>query len=84
MISNGSATTLFKGTVNTSGGSLFMRVTRNGDSWLQQYSTDGATWQSGANFLAELQLEGIGLYAGNAGGSSAPAFTTNVDYFRSF
>jgi hypothetical protein len=83
LISGGSATVLFNGAIGSPVGSLYMRITRNGDSWIQQYSTDGDAWQSGANAAAFLDMVAMGVYAGNAGGSSAPEFTTSVDYFRS-
>ena len=82
IIQGGSASTLYNQTITASGSSLYMRVTRTGDSWLQEYSTDGANWLSGASFVAAFQVIGIGFYAGNAGGSSAPENTTSVDYFR--
>jgi VCBS repeat-containing protein len=83
LISGGSATVLFNGPISSPAGSLYMRITRNGDAWNQQYSTDGVAWQSGANAVVFLDMVAVGMYAGNAGGSSAPAFTTRADYFRS-
>ena len=60
---------------------LFMRIQRTGDSWTQEYSTDGSTWTTAATFSYAMNVNGVGLYAGNAGGN--PAHTAQFDYFES-
>jgi regulation of enolase protein 1 (concanavalin A-like superfamily) len=61
---------------------LYMRVRREGDLWTQTYSTDGTTWLDGASFTHQIEVSGVGLYAGNyAGDGGAPAHTASFDYF---
>ena len=81
-IQGGTATALYNTVIAPTGSSLYMRVTRNGDAWTQEYSDDGGNWQSAATFVTALQVLGIGFYAGNVGGSTAPAYASSVDYFR--
>ena len=69
--------------VNTAiatGGSLYMRVKREGNQWTQQYSYDGSNWQTAITFAHTLTVASTSLFAGNAG-SNAPAFTALVDYY---
>ncbi len=63
---------------------LYMRVKRTGDKWSQYYSTNGTDWTS---FFVDttidtLYVNQVGVYAGNEVGSSSPAFTASIDYFR--
>ncbi len=60
---------------------LYMSVTRSGSQWLQQYSLNGQLWVPAANFSYALDVTQVGIFAGNAGGTSAPEFTGIVDYF---
>lgn len=46
---------------------LFMRVSREGDNWNQQWSNDGSTWIQGANFDFVATLETAGLFVANSG-----------------
>ena len=59
---------------------LFIRVRRDGDGWLMQYSLNGAVWTTATTFTYPMEATGIGPYAGNFG-APAPAFTGLVDYF---
>lgn len=60
-----------------------LRVTRDGDRWLQELSTDGATWEPLANFTHEMKVDSLGAYAGNFETvGPAPAYTAVVDYVR--
>lgn len=60
---------------------LYMRVTRTGDDWFLYYFDNSIGWELAGTKNHVLAVTGIGLYAGNAGGEDAPAFTTFVDYF---
>jgi len=71
--------TVIADTIIPAGAPLFMSVARTGQTWTQQYSYDGATWSAGASFDWPLTLNQIGFFAGT--GTSAPAFTSTVDYF---
>lgn len=51
---------------------LEMRVSRVGDVWTQEWSTDGSVWSPGATFTFPLQLEQFGPTAINSGGSARP------------
>ncbi len=72
----------FDGVVAIPGDSpLYMRIQRTGDSWDLDYSLDGTIWIDATTFNYPMVVTGVGLFAGNAGGSSAPPFTALVDYF---
>jgi hypothetical protein len=60
---------------------LYMRVTRTGDDWFLYYFDNSTGWELAGTKNHPMTVTGIGLYAGNAGGSDAPAFTTFIDYF---
>jgi regulation of enolase protein 1 (concanavalin A-like superfamily) len=62
------------------GGSLWLRVSRTGSTWTTSSSSDGVTWTTQASFSASLTANSIGAFAGNATGTSSPAFTALVDY----
>ncbi len=62
---------------------LYLRMKRQGSAWTQSYSYDGSTWTQAVSFSVSLQIAGVGVFSGNAGsGTSAPAHTALVDYFR--
>ncbi|MFW6153784.1 MAG: hypothetical protein ACOC95_01045 [Planctomycetota bacterium] len=65
----------------TAGAPMYMRITREKDTWMQRYSVDGHTWLTGAAFTYALPVSAVGVFAGNAG-SSPPAHTAVVDYVR--
>ncbi|EKD10465.1 Ig-like domain-containing protein [Limnospira platensis] len=58
-----------------------LKVNRTGDVWTLNYSPDGSTWTTAGSFTQALQVQQVGLFAGNAGSSSSPTFTSQVDYF---
>jgi hypothetical protein len=60
---------------------LYMRVKRAGNQWTMNYSFNGTNWTTGAIFTHVLMVTSVGPFAGNALGSSSPAFTGLVDYF---
>src|SRR5690606_32332116 len=51
---------------------------RDGDTWTQSYSEDGANWQTLTTFTHAMVVNAVGVFAGNAG--PAPAHTAVVDY----
>jgi hypothetical protein len=59
-----------------------LRVLRAGEYWTLQYSADGETWSVADAFSQPLVVRELGLFAGNAAGTTSPAFTAVVDYFR--
>ena len=58
----------------------YLRVGRIGDTWTGMYSADGSTWTTATSFTHPMHVRRVGPWAGNAG-ASAPAFTSQVDYF---
>jgi uncharacterized repeat protein (TIGR02543 family) len=61
--------------------SQWARVTRVGDQWTYQTSTDGVAWTQRTSFDLPLAVTGAGVFSGNFGPvGNAPAFTTLVDY----
>ena len=72
----------FNGVVANPGDSpMYLRIQRTGNSWDLDYSFNGIDWTDATTFSYTMTVTGVGLFAGNAGGSTAPAFTTFVDYF---
>ncbi len=60
---------------------LYMRLTRDGDSWTQYWSEDGVAWNVAGTFTYAMTVTEVGLFAGNRG-ISPPAHTVEVDYFH--
>ncbi|HYO10196.1 MAG TPA: FG-GAP-like repeat-containing protein, partial [Tepidisphaeraceae bacterium] len=60
---------------------MYLRVRRTGNQWSLSYSYNGTAWMQAASFTESLAVTKVGVFAGNAGGASAPAFTAAVDYF---
>ena len=77
---NGTAT-VRTNTIVTAGTPLYMRVERAGDTWTQLYSYDGLNWQVATSFNHTMVVSSVGIFAGNAGGSGAPAFNAMIDSF---
>jgi len=66
--------------------SLYMRVTRTGNSWLQERSYDGISWETNITFDHALTVNRVGVYGGNAdpkpdAEDTSPAYTAIIDYF---
>ncbi len=62
---------------------LYLKVQRQGNTWTQSYSLDGANWTVAPNsgYTHALTVTAIGPFIGNADGGSTPAFTGLIDYF---
>lgn len=60
---------------------LYLKVKQLGAQWTLEYSLDGISWTQGGTFWHILQPTKVGVFAGNAG-SSAPGFTSQVEYFK--
>ena len=59
----------------------YMRITRIGNQWTQEYSSDGVTYdEHGTGFTHPMTVNKAGVFGGNAGGTN-PAHTVLVDYF---
>ena len=76
---NGSPTVRYSAVISPGGADFYMRISRQGDRWIESYSSDGLNWLPGADFTFGLSVSSVGAYAGNAGGN--PSFTGIVDYF---
>jgi len=61
---------------------LYMRVRRERNTWMLTYSLNGTSWLDAVTFDHPLTVSSMGVFAGTAGGGSAPAFTGLIDYFR--
>lgn len=64
----------------TAGDSAYKRLTRVGDDWTVETSSDGESYTTRATFTHAVAVTRVGIYAGNAGGSP-PAWTAVVDFF---
>jgi regulation of enolase protein 1 (concanavalin A-like superfamily) len=61
--------------------SIILRVARFGSSWTFGYSYDGLRWTAAAATTTTMTVARAGVFGGNFGGASSPAFATKVDYF---
>ncbi|MEZ4515532.1 MAG: DUF1349 domain-containing protein [Chloroflexota bacterium] len=60
----------------------YLRVNRMGDSWELLYSFDGKTWTSAYTFDHVINVQKVGIFAGNFKVKSViPAHTLVADYF---
>ncbi|MEM9338652.1 MAG: fibronectin type III domain-containing protein [Bacteroidota bacterium] len=66
-------------TLDNVAGPVWMKVTRVGHQWTYAYSLDGQFWETAASFRQEIEVNEVGLFAGNFG--SNPEHTAIVDYF---
>ena len=78
-LTDGNASTLHYSNV-AAAATVYLRLKRTGDSWTFSYSSDGTSWTS-TTFTRAMTVRSIGPFAGNSG-SSPPAFSARVDYFR--
>lgn len=60
---------------------LYMRVSRTGNNWSVSYSPDSSAWTPITTFSHTMTVSSIGPFAGNAHGSTSPAFEGLIDYF---
>ncbi len=60
---------------------LYIKVKQMGAQWTLEYSIDGISWTQAGTFWHILKPSKVGVFAGNAG-SAAPAFTSQIEYFK--
>ncbi|WP_138466093.1 cadherin-like domain-containing protein [Poseidonocella sp. HB161398] len=76
---NGNSSSLFR--VEIAGGSApYLRLTRTGDLWVFEYSTDGTSWTTAGSTTRALEVTSAGLFASNTG--AAVGYTAQVDWFE--
>ncbi len=65
--------------------SLYLRISRQGDSWNMEYALENQPWESTATFNFKIAVDSVGVFAGNSEATApsgpAPAYTAIVDYF---
>jgi regulation of enolase protein 1 (concanavalin A-like superfamily) len=76
-------TTILNNIVGVTGGSVWMRIARSGNTWTLSWSPDGAGFQSASSFSQPIAVSAIGPMVENSGdsGRETPDFTTSIDYF---
>lgn len=79
---NGEATILFNQEV-TGSSEYFLRTIRSENQFTMEFSFDGTAWTRAGLLTHVLEVSKIGVYAGNASGADAPAFTAAIDYVLS-
>ncbi|NLF29797.1 MAG: hypothetical protein GX591_02780 [Planctomycetes bacterium] len=67
--------------ISASSPPLYLHVRRDGSTWTVAWSADGATLRDASSFTWGPGPAAVGVFAGNAGGSKAPAHTARVDAF---
>ncbi len=60
------------------GAANYLRVTRTGDTWQLEYSSDGASWLTAGSFTQALTVNAVGMSVANSANAST---TANFDYF---
>ncbi len=58
---------------------MWLKVTRSGDNWTYEVSSDGSDYSTVATFAQAMNVTAVGVYAGNTG-SPAPGQRVVVDY----
>ena len=62
------------------GNSVYMRVSRLGNTWTQAFSVDGVKWLLPRSFDHTLTVKSTGIFAANQN-AAAPVFVAKADYF---
>ncbi len=60
---------------------IWAKLKREANHWTMWYSANGMDWTYVTDFSYTFTVNSVGILAGNAKGTSSPAFTCNVDYF---
>ncbi len=79
-ITNSAGNTQINSAVSISGSAVWLKVNRSASTWTMSYSTDNNSYTQAGQFNLTLNVDSVGVFAGNSG-SPAPAFVCNVDYF---
>ncbi len=91
--SDGSVTRIFSGSfvngepserlqsVITHGTPKYLKVSRTGDKWTVSYSLEGTSWTVATAYTHSLNVSSVAVFGSNAG-STPPAHTAYIDYFR--
>lgn len=79
-MSSGTGTLRINKTISVSSAPLYLRVVRSGNTWTVSHSQNGNSWINDGSFSHFLDVNQVGVFAGNAG-NSPPAHTAVVDYF---
>jgi regulation of enolase protein 1 (concanavalin A-like superfamily) len=79
---NGVGTQIVNSTT-TATNPVYQRVTRTGNAWTYEISSDGSSWSTLASFTWAMTVTQVGAFAGNNGttATNAPAFAAKLDYF---
>jgi len=83
-ISGGNETSYIFNTISFTGTSMWLEVSRSGNTFTVSTSSDGTTYTSAGNFTVSLTVSAIGPFAWNYNSTpaNAPALTSSVDWFR--
>ncbi len=76
--SGGQTGWFFNDAISVSGGSVWMRVARVGDTWTMWWSDDGSVFTEAGSFSRPLTVSKVGPFAANH--KPNPAYTARVDY----
>ena len=78
---NGISTTIEDNIISANNENLlFLKIKREGNNWIAEYSYDGSLWENAIAFTHEISVKKIGFFALNAG-NNAPDHTAIIDYF---
>ena len=61
---------------------FWLRVQRTGNTFTYTWSRDGSTFNTATTFTFGMAVNRVGPFVGNCCGSTSPAFTGAIDYFR--
>src|SRR5690606_23309468 len=77
---NDTPTTRVNQAITANPAGYYLRVVRAGNQWTLAHSANGTNWTTAVSFAHALAVSQAGVFAGNASGSTSPAFTAVVDY----
>ena len=77
----GTYTSQFQSASSVTAQPYYFRLEKSGTTYTCKYGSNGSSWTTAGSFTWAGAVNQIGVIIGNAGGASAPAFTTTVDSF---
>ncbi|MGE3139740.1 MAG: DUF1349 domain-containing protein [Thermoleophilia bacterium] len=83
-VNGGSAATRINKTIGTAS-PIWVRVTRAGNTWTLNTSTNGSSWSKAGSFTFATSVASVGVFAANhdvSGAGTAAAHTAVVDFFE--
>ncbi len=82
-VSGGTGTARLNVGIQPTGSSVWLRLSRVGDTWTLRWSPDGSVWNQAGQFTYGMQVTAVGLHSASTAtpASATQQFTGSFDYF---